>query len=485
MHVPSEKNPAATLRAACAAALLYLSACGGSDDGAPSPASASTPPPRPAGTATAVDGGTSGRPVSLRVARSANGDGFVVWRADDGTRHNLWASRYRAATGAWGDPVNVETSSTDIDDDFDVTVDAQGNAVVAWTELNQSSGQVTSARFDSGAGAWAAPVVLGRTERSDRSLRVAGDATGAVQVVYGYGAGRFFDPASGVWQPEARIAQTTMGSGHSYGPVPSTDGSGNALVVFHYGRTSAELLGSNYFSRSSGSWDQLPPDAVEAIIGEVPGSVFFGIIYNVQLAASADGNFVAAWHVTEQSEPGNSDIRGARFTSATRTWSLAQPLVTRNARQELEFQRIGSDADGNALVLWTEREGMRTALKSFRLDDAGAVCGGVQTVDRAIGGGAAHADLAVDRLGHAIVVWQQFEGGRPGDGSRSNIAISHFDRATGAWEPAALAEMEPGNATGPRASASGGHWLLGWIQSEGGADRVKVMLQSLPNAPRP
>jgi len=53
------------------------------------------------GTALSIDGGASGNPVSLRVARSANGDGFAVWQADDGTRRNLWANRYAAATAAW------------------------------------------------------------------------------------------------------------------------------------------------------------------------------------------------------------------------------------------------------------------------------------------------------------------------------------------------------------------------------------------------
>ncbi len=69
------------------------------------------------------------------MARSANGDGFAVWQADDGTRHNLWANRYRAATAAWGSPINIEASSADIDD-FDLTVDASGNAVVAWHEVS-------------------------------------------------------------------------------------------------------------------------------------------------------------------------------------------------------------------------------------------------------------------------------------------------------------------------------------------------------------
>jgi hypothetical protein len=130
-------------------------------------------------------------------------------------------------------------------------------------------------------------------------------------------------------------------------------------------------------------------------------------------------------------------------------------------------------------LLWTESNWMRTTLKALRLDPAGMICAAVQTIDRAIGGGAGPADLGVDEQGNAIAIWQQFEGGNPDDGSRSNIAIARFDRATGTWTKAVFAETQPGNAISPRASASGGQALLGWIQSEGGANRVKVVLQPL------
>jgi hypothetical protein len=112
-----------------------------------------------AGYALSIDSGASGNPVSLRVARSANGDGFAVGLVYDGTRHNLWASRYRAATAAWGNPINIEASGADIDH-FDLTLDASGNAVVVWNEPTGGSGDVMGVRFDTGAGVWATPVLL-------------------------------------------------------------------------------------------------------------------------------------------------------------------------------------------------------------------------------------------------------------------------------------------------------------------------------------
>jgi len=441
------------------------------------PAPGSTqPPPAPAllvvGSAQSIDIGASGNPVNLRVARSANGDGFAVWQADDGTRRNLWANRYRAATAAWGSPINIEATSDDIGE-FDLTVDASGNAAVVWHE--------GVARFDAGTGVWGTPV---RLSSEAVQPRLASDATGVMLAVYGnFPRGRFFDPVSRTWQPEAVIEQSTFNTGHSFGPVPLLDGSGNALVVFHNNRGGAEILASNYFSRSTGSWGKLPPDSDNDILGTIDSFVI-GFNDNIQLATSAGGDFLLAWQKFTESPPGvGSEIRIARFTSRTRTWSAPQTLALGNVQNDVRLQRIGSDAGGNALVLWTENDGMRTALKAIRLDPAGASCSVALVIDSAVGGGASQAELGVDPQGHAIAIWQQFEGGRPDNGSRSNIAINRFDGATGRWAGAVLAETQPGNAISPRTSASGGQALLGWIQSEDGANRVKALLQPLTNTP--
>ena len=488
-------TPVAVLRAGCIALFVCVNGCGGGG-GTASPNSAPTPAPAPGttpptlapatllvGTALSIDEGASGNPVNLRVVRSANGDGFAVWRADDGTRRNLWANRYRAATSAWGSPINIEASDADIDD-FDLTVDAGGNATVVWIEPSpvlKTEGPVLSARFDAGAGAWAAPVLLGNGFL-DPDLHVASDSTGTALAVFGQTNGQLFDPVSGTWQPQS-IGRDRMSNGVFFGGVPLLDGSGNALVVYQHER-GLNYLASNYFSRSTGSWDELPPDVVEGFVHPVPGSQDSGSFSQIQLATTAGGNFLAAWEVREQRDDDFVfHIRIARFTSSTRTWSTAQTLVPGNLQNGVRFQRLGSDGNGNALLLWTESDGMRTALKAMRLDQAGLACDAVRVIDRAVGGGAARADLGVDPQGNAIAIWQQFEGGRPDDGSRSNIAVNRFDRATGAWTKAMLVETQPGNAISPSAGANGGQALLGWIQAEGSVNRVKALLQPLVNPP--
>lgn len=493
MRSPIE-NMSSWLRAGATAALVAVGGCGGgggSDGGGDQAAPDSTPPPAHAqlvaGPARPVDTGASGTPVGLRVAASASGDGFAVWRALNGGQHDLWANRYRAATAAWGEPVPLEAGGADILD-FDLTVDARGNAVVAWQEKasSPSSGIVQSTRFDAAVGAWSAPVPL---SSDGVQPRVASDARGNVLAVYvGVGAhlvrGRFYNPVDGTWEAESAIEQNTTGTGFSTAPAAVLDGNGNALVAFSALRTAAGGLSSNYFAREGGGWAQLPPDEVGSL-GEIPGSFNTeGPIGDVQLAAVDDGNFLAVWETGENWDvPELSKILVSRFTASTRRWTPAQTLVPADAGKNVRFQRIGSDAQGNVFLLWTQTEGTRTALLATRLSHDGAVCSPVEVIDRAVGGGAARADLAVDPQGHAMAIWQQFEGGRADDGSRSNIAINRFDAATGRWDSAVLAETQEGNASVPRASAFSGQALLGWIQVDGAASHVQVLVQALADVP--
>lgn len=510
----------AAVRAGCVALLVCVSGCGGGGSGEAPSTSMPSPdvpqlPSAPArlvvGTAQSIDTGASGDPVSLRVARSANGDGIAVWKAANGvidssgySHHDLWANRYRAATAGWDRPIRIVAGSTQIEA-FDLAVDASGNAVVAWNAItdpvNFDRGVVMSARFDRGAGGWSAPVPLSTNARFPR---VASDAAGTVLAAYVVGIsccplvsrvrGRFFDPATGEWQPEAAVEQNNTGVGES-GRIPAAvmDGSGNALVAFEHTpsqATSQGIVASNYYSPSTGGWGQLPPSNVSDVLGRVPGPYGGGIIFNLQLATTGDGNFVLGWDERHAFD-NDTAIYIARFSRRSQAWSPAQLIVPSLPRQccltfYVNLHRIGSDASGNALVLWTEglTEGgvTRTALKAIRLNPDGAVCvpaGVAEVIDSALGGGAWAVDLSVEPLGDAIAIWQQFEGGRALDNSRTSIAINHFDVATGTWEGAVLAETQPGDAISPSASAGGGQALLGWIQAEGGVNRIKVLLQPL------
>lgn len=505
----------ALLRASCVALFVCLTGCGGGSggsaaDASPDPGTTPAPASLVIGTPLSIDGGASGNPVDLRVMRSANGDGFAVWQAnrpeDDAFPSLLWASRYRAATGTWSSPVNIATGSMGRGEAvvlpsggraFDLTVDANGNAVVAWVKYAGEPdrlGVVMSARFDASTGAWSPPVLL---NDNGTAPRLASDATGAVLVVYMAAPapssppdlnsrikGRFLDPASGAWQAETLIEQNHLADTSStFTPQAALDGSGNALVAFGTGiqpsRFVDQTLASNYYSRTAGTWGGLPAED-PGLFGVVPGTGR-GVVLYLQVVATTDGNFLAAWQ--ENLESGGREVAVARFASRTRKWTAKQTLIP--ADLGVWLQRIGSDASGNVHLMWTHWNGTRQVLKATRLGPDDDSCGAVQTIDQAVGGWAAHgAGLAVDARGDAIAIWDRVDPDGLPDSPR-NIAINHFDRAAGAWGRAVLVEGQTTSRAVhlPSASVSGGQALLGWLQPEGDVNRVKVLLQPLASPP--
>jgi hypothetical protein len=201
----------------------------------------------------------------------------------------------------------------------------------------------------------------------------------------------------------------------------------------------------------------------------------------LELVTSTSGNFLLA----AAPGPGPSSSRDPHRAFHGQHSNVECADAGAGTLDILRFQSIASDADGNALVLWTESVGTRTALKAIRLDAAGAACEAAQVIDSAVGGGAEFADLAFDSTGHAIAAWTQFEGGRPFNG-RGNIAMNRFDGATGTWGSAVFAATQPvdvGRPLFPSVSANGGQALLGWVEFEGNVWRVKALLQPLADTP--
>ena len=248
------------LLSACTVALV---SCGGGQGGPAAPVDSVGPtrgahactgrhsPPAPAqlvvGTAQSIDGGASGTPVNLRVARSANGDGFAVWRADNGelfpaagvittsgpTTTAPRRPRGAARSGSWRAALRSRSSilrSTPV--------------ATRWSHgtrfrilLTMTAGAVMSARFDTGAGAWGTPVPLNtaaavpaRCQRCHRcrARRVRRLHSPSFRVF----AGASSIPPVALGSRKLRSSRTTAALASSFDPEALLDGSGNAFVAF-------------------------------------------------------------------------------------------------------------------------------------------------------------------------------------------------------------------------------------------------------------
>lgn len=79
---------------------------------------------------------TLGQPAATRLAVDRSGNVFLALVEFDNWAYHLRASRYEAAAGGWSDlPVDVSVPlDTSQDHELRVVMDAEGNALVAWSD---------------------------------------------------------------------------------------------------------------------------------------------------------------------------------------------------------------------------------------------------------------------------------------------------------------------------------------------------------------
>jgi hypothetical protein len=187
-----------------------------------------------------TDSGGSATSVSYdpRVVASGDGKTLVVWQQYEGSTRQLW-SVVGAADGSWAasgalTPAGVVRRFNDVA----LTMNAAGQAMLAWGDVSTSYSQVWTRRFSTTAG-WAASELQASTEEllNNGEQQLALDAQGRATLVW---RGSSANPhvfarssdGNGNWlgQPQ-RIDEA--GSDTTYTPQVGVDGNGNWLAVWY------------------------------------------------------------------------------------------------------------------------------------------------------------------------------------------------------------------------------------------------------------
>jgi hypothetical protein len=178
----------------------------------------------------------SAYPSRCQVVLDAGGTATVVWVSTHSTStRSLWARQYIPGTG-WGAPVEVYATSAGLIDPY-LTVDASGNATLAWTE-SMDVGKLWVLRY-SPSGGWGTTAVLinGPDPVAIRSLQ--SDATGAVLLTWTRNSNNisttsflagYYNPNSG-WSTPTELAPSGIGMlGNTV--VAAHDAAGNHMVTW-------------------------------------------------------------------------------------------------------------------------------------------------------------------------------------------------------------------------------------------------------------
>jgi hypothetical protein len=315
------------------------------------------------GAAKLVENDNAGPALNPQVAFDPSGVGVAVWLQSDGTASQIRSSRFTA--GAWGTVALLEAVTPGASRDPQIAIDASGNALVVWSRYDGTANLAMANRYTVGTG-WGTAEIIGSDTAfvSIGQSQIACDGTGnavAVWIQGGKVEANHYAPGSG-WGTAALIA-----GGNANAPQVAFDATGNAMAVWQQnsGFSTPTRIWSNRYTVGSG-WGGFP-DLIQTDIGG--GGTANAL--TPQLAMDANGNALAVWVQPDGASDNTPDIWINRYTAGSgwgTTANLGQVRINipGAAGAPAGWPQIAMDANGNALVVWTQSDGVNDSIWSNR-----------------------------------------------------------------------------------------------------------------------
>jgi len=99
-------------------------------------------------TPTLLETDNAGMAYSSEIAVDANGNALSVWVQYDGGRFGIRSNRYDATTGTWGTATLIEGYNAGSAWGPKVVIDAGGNALAVWRQFDGTRDNIWSSRFE-------------------------------------------------------------------------------------------------------------------------------------------------------------------------------------------------------------------------------------------------------------------------------------------------------------------------------------------------
>ena len=282
----------------------------------------------------------AGGAEDLDLAVNPDGSAVAAWVQPQSGGTFVVQAGLRPFGGSWAAPQTLSEPSSSQSLDPDVAIDADGNAVVAWSLPSSASQSAVQARLRPFAiGSWQPVQTLSTTGalavRPEVTIGPSGGAVAAwLEQVPGQGLGQVQtaarEAASGFFS-----APAPLGPSGAFGVTLDADGAGTTLAVVQVGgppnstwQTALRPPGGPF-----GALEALPspsPPIVDAAIG-------------------ASGRQIAVGP-----DPGAADPKVMVFSSRTGAgaWSAFAPVSPAGPAVEVSAAQVALDGDGNPTVVW-------------------------------------------------------------------------------------------------------------------------------------
>ncbi len=427
----------------------------------------------------------AGDQIAPQVAVEGTGKFIVVWQGPDEDGTGIYAQRYDELGNAQGTTVRVHDSPVGDQRSASVQMDSAGNAIIVWQSSGQDGDGtgIYARRYDSSGvlgdellvntttdGDQMSPAMSLNRSTGDFIVVWEGEVTGDETSIEVF-AQRFDHDATPIGS-EIQVNTETLRD--QVAPNVAMDTAGNFVVTW----TSEGIPGSGsdvFAQRFSASGTPVDGEF------RVNGTVLQGQRDSV-VAMDADGDFMITWQTSHQDEfswgiYGRSyDSSGLPLSTEFQVNTYAEqpqthPALAANSQGQVVSLWLGLDED-HASAVHAQRYQLPTTVEDFssvgtelvlanylgledtsaavavnrdrdffvvwqsygedgdglgilgqRLDATGAPIGDAFVVNTTTTGNQTNPDVAMDRLGHSVVVWESADQ----DGSGHGIYAQRYD----------------------------------------------------------
>ncbi len=297
------------------------------------------------GTPYQLDPNASGSADLTRVAVAASGRAAAVWVLDGGANESVWGALYDPIAG-WTPASRISALRPDVVGQFGlpaVAIDSAGRGLAAWDEQN-GTGWTVWASHGAQSGTWEPPVLLESNTSGDANypavtVNAAGDAAVAWEqrdaLRWNILSNRYIATGD-AWQGAQFVENVSVGDSGTVHVSMNADGA--AIAVWQTWDGSLDDLYAAQYKVGTG-W------GAATVLDE--NQVFDSYWGHVELNDS--GAAIVGW---TQDEANGHSIDAARFVPG-RGWQRPVRISIIDT-QAIGAADLGLDASGNAVAVWDE-----------------------------------------------------------------------------------------------------------------------------------
>lgn len=426
-----------------------------------------------------------GGTVDAELSVDPAGNALVAWIENDNSIPSIYARRYSAATGTWGNATLVENTSVAVNPDTFITAAMSGNeAVVSWIAGNND---VYAAKMTEGT--WGAVTLLETRDEGGNELTSAINAAGNAVVLWQqadgmqpsiyqamYQTANFIVPAGATWQSIANslygVNNVEAGSALQAAMGGGTLTTGAILSGFPATLTVTTGIPGYYTVLATDTWahvaqrvygvtDAAAIAQLQALLGTTTLTAGQHLVVPTSFEYTESANFRAPldWTRVNTTSTTYHQLNTGLLTVPLTNWSAQQLLETNPI--EAYNPRVAFDNAGNGIAVWLQNGDImmsRYTISNGQWSTATAVDANTTA--------AYSPKVTVDRVsGDAFVSYSQ------NDGAVISMYVVSFTASTNTWSTPQLLEtsnLAVTNSAEQTASARRGeHAVIAWLQTDG------------------